>query len=164
MKLPPVAAWLLVVNVLAAPVMAADDRVPDTLSVNGFRPLPQIGTLPGQAVSLEDADEKARANLPPPCTGRSRAGVETGVWVGAIAGLVAGAVAADKNDDKWEKAGKGLAGAAIGSTVGYVAGRIHDGNRDCPGTKDTMPNARAFIPMVDELAWEDRRRALAGGP
>lgn len=164
MKKHPVACALLLAGFLAAPNAFAEDRILNNAPVNGFRPLTPAELLPGQIVSLDDADERRRATLPPPCTGRSRKGVETGTWVGAIAGLIAGIAAGDAQDDKWEKAGKGLAGMAIGSTAGYVAGRVYNGDRDCPGMKNEMPNVRRFTPMVDEIAWEERRRALAGGP
>lgn len=156
----------LILVLLMVPPALADDGPPSTTAAtqpNGFRPLPPYAPLPGQIVSMDDADERVRAQLPPPCTGRSRKGVEAGTWIGAALGVMAGLAASDGHDGTVTKAAKGLAGAGVGSTLGYLAGRAYDGDRDCPGMKNELPRS-PIGPVVDEVTWEDRRRALAGGP
>jgi hypothetical protein len=130
---------------------------------NTFKPLPADAPLPGEVVSLDDADLRVRAALPPPCTGRSQKGAQAGTWIGAAVGLMAGMALGDDNDSSVTTAAKGLAGAGVGSTIGYLAGRAYDGPRDCPGMKAELPRT-PFSPIADEVSWEERRRALAGGP
>lgn len=130
---------------------------------NTFKPLPAGALLPGEVVSLDDEDLRVRAALPPPCTGRSQKGAQAGTWIGAAVGLMAGMALGDDNDSSVTTAAKGLAGAGVGSTIGYLAGRAYDGPRDCPGMKAELPRS-PISPIADEVSWEERRRALAGGP
>lgn len=130
---------------------------------NTFKPLPAGALLPGEVVSLDDADLRVRAALLPPCTGRSQKGAQAGTWIGAAVGLMAGMALGDDNDSSVTTAAKGLAGAGVGSTIGYLAGRAYDGPRDCPGMKAELPRS-PISPIADEVSWEERRRALAGGP
>ncbi len=139
------------------PAFAADQ------AANSFKPLPATDPLPGEIVSLDDADLRLRAALPPPCTGRSQKGAEAGTWIGAAIGLMAGMALGDDNDSNVTTAAKGLAGAGVGSTIGYLAGRAYDGPRDCPGMRNQLPRS-PISPIADEVTWEERRRALAGGP
>lgn len=141
----------------ASPVLGADT------AVNSFKPLPLSAPLPGQIVSLDDQDLRIRAALPPPCTGRSQKGVQAGTWIGAAVGLMAGMALGDDKDSNVTTAAKGLAGAGVASTIGYLAGRAYDGPRDCPGLKSDLPRS-PISPVADEVTWEERRRALAGGP
>jgi len=139
------------------PAFAADP------TANSFKPLPATDPLPGEVVSLDNADLRVRAALPPPCTGRSQKGTQAGTWIGAAVGLMAGMALGDDNDSSVTNAAKGLAGAGVGSTIGYLAGRAYDGPRDCPGMKAELPRT-PFSPIADEVSWEERRRSLAGGP
>lgn len=132
-------------------------------ATNMFKLLPAYDPLPGQTVSLDNADLKLRAALPPPCTGRSRKGAEAGTWIGAAIGLMAGMAASSDDDSSVTRAAKGLAGAGVGSTIGYLAGSAYDGPRDCPGMKGELPRS-PISPVADEVTWEKRRRELAGGP
>ncbi|MFV3127891.1 hypothetical protein [Niveispirillum sp. KHB5.9] len=132
-------------------------------ATNTFKPMPAYDPLPGQVVSLDDADLKLRAALPPPCTGRSQKGAKAGTWIGAALGVMAGMAVSNDDDSSVTTAAKGLAGAGIGSTIGYLAGRAYDGPRDCPGMKNELPRS-SFFPVADEVTWEERRRELAGGP
>lgn len=158
------APGLLSALLVVTPVLAQQPAPsPAPAATNTFKPLPAGEPLPGQAASIDDADEKARAALPPPCTGRSRSGAETGTWLGAIAGIVAGIFASDKDDSGLTKAGKAAAGAGIGSTVGYLAGRASDGDRDCPGMNEELPRS-PIVPADNEIEWEKTRRERAGGP
>lgn len=132
-------------------------------AANTFKPLPRYEPLPGQVVSLDDADLRLREALPPPCTGRSQKGAQAGTWIGAAVGLMAGMALGDDNDSSVTTAAKGLAGAGVASTIGYLAGRAYDGPRDCPGMRNELPRT-PITPIADEVTWEERRRALAGGP
>lgn len=139
------------------PAFSADTKA------NSFKPLPGTDPLPGEIVSLDNADLRVREALPPPCTGRSQKGAQAGTWIGAAVGLMAGMALGDDNDSSVTTAAKGLAGAGVGSTIGYLAGRAYDGPRDCPGMKAELPRS-PISPVANEVSWEERRRALAGGP
>ncbi|MBP7339277.1 hypothetical protein [Niveispirillum sp.] len=139
------------------PAFAADP------AVNTFKPLPGAQPLPGQVVSLDDADLRLREALPQPCTGRDQTGAKAGTWIGAAVGMMAGMALGNDSDSNVTTAAKGLAGAGVASTVGYLVGRAYDGPRDCPGLRNELPRV-PFAPIADEVAWEERRRALAGGP
>jgi hypothetical protein len=97
------------------------------------------------------------------CTGRSQKGATAGTWIGAAVGLMAGMALGDSDDSSVTTAAKGLAGAGVGSTIGYLAGRAYDGPRDCPGMKTELPRS-PISPVADDVGWEQRRRELAGGP
>lgn len=131
---------------------------------NTFRPLPTYEPLPGQAVSTDSKDLRIREALPLPCQPRKGKWAEAGSWIGGMVGAMAGIAALGKDgDSSVTTAAKGLAGAGIGSTVGYLAGRAYDGPPNCPDAVSRLPRV-PISPVGNEVEWEERRRALAGGP
>jgi hypothetical protein len=155
---------LLTILLAASPALAGE-----AVHVNGFKPLPAAATpLPGEAASLDAADDLRNANLPPPCTGRNRTGATVGTYAGAAAGIASG-VAIRNRGDTLDKLAAAVIGMAVGGTVGYVAGRAYDGAYDggleCEDPANTYAKHQPkALPPATELAVEKNQRDLVIHP